>query len=437
MRFIDRVKIFVKAGRGGNGALSFLSEKFREFGGPDGGNGGRGGSIVLRADNNVGTLLDFSYRPHWEAKVGENGKGAKKTGAGADDLIVKVPVGTLVYKDQVLLADLAKDGAEIVAAAGGRGGRGNYSFRSQRNTAPRNYEKGEPGEDAELELELKLIADVGLAGFPNAGKSTILSRLSNARPKVADYPFTTLSPNLGIVKHKNRSFVLADVPGLIEGASQGKGLGGDFLRHIERTRVVIHMVDPLGFDGVDAVAGIKKIEEELKNHSRILSKKPRLLAVNKMDLPEGAAALKKIRGRYRKRRIFGVSAATGEGLAELMDAALAELGKQPKNVVTFEPLGGTRSVKVQVGFEVKNLGGGRYRVTGRYVERMASMSDMSLVESVFRLQTALHKIGVDRALRAAGITPGDFVEIGPLELEWSEQMLQRPPKLSKNKRAWQ
>ncbi|MEE8425388.1 MAG: GTPase ObgE [Elusimicrobiota bacterium] len=431
MKFIDKVRIYVQAGQGGRGCLSFLREKYREFGGPNGGNGGGGGGVILRASANVGTLLDFSYRPHLKAVDGGAGKGRNQTGADAEDLVVEVPSGTLVYKDGRLLADLAVSGDRVLAAAGGRGGRGNLSFKSQRVKAPRNYEKGEPGEEAELNLELKLIADIGLAGFPNAGKSTLLARVSNARPKVAAYPFTTLAPHLGLVKHKQKSFILADIPGLIEGAHSGKGLGHDFLRHVERTRVLIHIVDPMGFKKSGAVDGVRRIDEELKGYSKILFKKPRLLAVNKMDLPEGAEAFKKIRARYRRRRVFGISAATGEGVAELLDAALSELARHPKEVVTFEPEPGPRSVKVAAGFRVERLGGGRFRVHGRYVERVAIMSDLRLVESVYRLQTTMRKVGVERALKSAGVREGDSVFIGPLELEWEDIPLARPPVLSK------
>ncbi len=431
MRFIDKVRVFAKAGDGGSGCLSFLREKFKEFGGPNGGNGGRGGDIVFVADRNVGTLLDFSYKPHLTAGSGGGGKGRNKTGADAEDTVVRVPMGTLVYRDGRLIADLAKPGARVKAAAGGRGGRGNLSFKSRRNTAPRIYEKGEPGEEVEIDLELKLIADIGLAGFPNAGKSTLLAHLSNARPKIADYPFTTLSPHLGIVRHKGASFVMADIPGLIEGAHAGKGLGGDFLRHVERTRLLILLIDPMGFGKVSAVDGVKSIEEELRRYSRKLAAKPRIPAVNKLDLSEGPEALRKIRGRYRKRKVFGVSGVTGEGIESLLDAALVELKSQPREVVSFAPKEGGNSVKVEAGFDVKRVNGSTFRVTGSYIERAASMSDAGLVESMYRFQKTMRRIGVDRALRAAGVREGDMVRLGPLELEWTDAPSRRPPKLSK------
>lgn len=434
MRFIDKVKVFVKAGDGGRGCLSFLREKYREYGGPNGGNGGRGGSVVFVADINVGTLLDFSYKPKIIARTGESGKGANKTGADSEDTIVRVPIGTLVYKGGRLAADLSKEGARVCVAKGGRGGRGNRSFKNRFNTAPRIYEKGQPGEEFEVELELKLIADVGLAGFPNAGKSTLLSRLSNARPKVADYPFTTLSPNLGLVGHKGKSFVMADIPGLIEGAHAGKGLGGDFLRHVERTRVLIHVIDPMGFEKVSAVEGIKKIEEELRHYSRKLATKPKILAINKQDLPEGKEVLQKVRARYRKRNVFGISAVTGEGLDTLLDAALAELKKLPQETLTFESKIKESSVKIARGFNVARIGHRRFQVTGEYIERVASMTDASLIESMYRFQQTLRRVGVDRALKSEGVRPGDMVELGPLELEWSDAAAVRPPKLSKRTR---
>ncbi|MFH2203809.1 MAG: GTPase ObgE [Elusimicrobiota bacterium] len=434
MKFIDKVRVRVKAGSGGSGCLSFLHEKFREFGGPNGGSGGRGGDVVFTADSNVGTLLDFSYRPRIEARAGGAGKGKNKTGADADDVIARVPVGTQVFKNGVLLADLAQDGARVRAAAGGRGGRGNTSFKTQHNTAPRIYEKGEPGEDVEIVLEVKLIADVGLAGFPNAGKSTLLSRVSNARPKIADYPFTTLAPNLGIVKHKERSFVAADIPGLIEGAHAGKGLGGDFLRHVERTRVLIHLIDPLGFDGVSAADGVRRIEDELRRYSCKLSGKPRLLAVNKQDLPEGGEALRRVRARFRKRKVFGISAVTGAGVSELMDAVLAELKRGPRAEKPFAPAPALRTVKVDAGFQVERTGVSTFRVTGRFIERAASMTDITLLEALYRLQKTLRRIGVDRALKSVGVCEGDTVCLGSLEMDWTDARPQRPPKLSKRGR---
>ncbi|PCI40139.1 MAG: GTPase ObgE [Elusimicrobia bacterium] len=433
MKIIDKVKVFVKAGDGGKGCMSFLREKFREFGGPNGADGGRGGDVVFLADDQIRTLLDFAHKPHIKAEDGRYGRSRDMTGASADDLVVKVPVGTIVYSGGQSLADLSSPGQKIVVAKGGRGGRGNASFKTQHQTAPRIYEKGEPGEEVELQLELKLIADVGLAGFPNAGKSTFLARVSNARPKIADYPFTTLSPNLGIVQHKGRSFVLADIPGLIEGAHEGKGLGGDFLRHVERTRIIIHLIDPVGFDGTSAVDGVKRIEDELKQHSRVLARKPRVLAVNKSDLPEHAEALKKIRARYRKRKIFSISAATGEGVQQILNTVLAELDQLPIEVDVVPPEAAVRKVKVAKGFRVKSLGGGNFVVTGKFVERAAAMTDTNYMEGLYRFQKTLKRIGVERELKSKGVQTGDTVIIGNLELLWSTDPLKKLPRLPRRK----
>ncbi|TPW20843.1 MAG: GTP-binding protein [Elusimicrobia bacterium] len=432
MKFIDRVHIEVRGGNGGNGCLSFLHEKYREFGGPDGGDGGRGGDVVLVADANLSTLLDVSYRPHIEARHGGNGRSSTKTGFTSDEFVMKVPVGTVVLKDGVVVADLSRAGQRFVAARGGRGGRGNASFKHHDNTAPRLYERGQPGEVHELDLELKLIADVGLAGFPNAGKSTLLTRVSNARPKVAAYPFTTLSPHLGIVSHKGRDFVMADVPGLIEGASEGKGLGDDFLRHVERTRVLVHLVDPAGFKGTGPVEGVKVIEAELKAYSRLLGDKPRLLVVSKSDQPEAAEVARRLRARYRSRKVFLMSGATGEGVSELLDAVLAELAHAPREALLFAKEGENR-LKVQKGFAIVPAGEGVYRVYGAFVERAAAMTDVSLPEPLGRLQKVFKRIGLDKALRQAGIVEGDMVAIGPIELAWHAKAEERPREGRKRK----
>ena len=425
MRFIDRVRIIARGGSGGNGCLSFLHEKYREFGGPDGGDGGAGGSVVLEADPNMSTLMDFSFRPKLEAKGGDNGKSSTKKGLSADDLVLRVPTGTVVLRAGAVVADLAAAGQRFVAAKGGRGGRGNYYFKSHANTAPRLYERGEPGETAELELELKLIADVGLAGFPNAGKSTLLTRLSNARPKVAAYPFTTLSPHLGLAAHKGRSFVAADIPGLIEGASEGKGLGGDFLRHVERTRLLIHLVDPMGFGSTEAVEGVRVIEAELKAYSPRLAATPRLLAVSKADLPEAREAHRRLKARYRSRRVFLFSAATGEGLDALLDAVIEELSRAPRRPFVFAAEDASR-LKVAKGFDVVGEGEGVFRVRGRFIERAAEMTDLSLRECVERLQRSFKGMGVDKALRQAGVLEGDVVRVGTKELVWSDAKPERP-----------
>ncbi len=432
--FVDKVRIFAKGGQGGDGCLSFRREKYVEFGGPDGGDGGRGGDVYLVADRNLGTLLDFTRRPHLEALSGENGKGANKTGRGADDLIVSVPIGTMVYKRDQLLADLVEEGQRVLVAKGGRGGRGNLSFKSQRNTAPRIAEKGEPGEQAVVDLELKLIADVGLTGLPNAGKSTLLARLSRARPKIADYPFTTLAPHLGVVEHKRSSFIMADIPGLIEGAHRGKGLGDAFLRHIERTRLLVHLVDPLGYGGKSAEDGVRVIEAELKSFSARLAKKPRVLVVNKMDLPEGPVVLRRLRGRYRTRPVFGISCASGQGVSELADRLAEELARLPREGEGAARPAGPEKLLVSPGFEIRRRQGG-FEVSGAYVERIVRMADLSLPESVARLQLALRKVGVDRALRKAGIQNGDVVRVAGHEFEWSDAPFAPPPRIPRTRRT--
>ena len=435
MEFIDKVRLFVTAGSGGNGCLSFHREKFIEFGGPNGGDGGRGGSVFLEASPQLTTLLELARRPHIFGRDGSAGKGSGKFGLSGEDTTVLVPAGTVVYRDGVLLADLAVPGQRVLAAEGGRGGRGNLSFKSRGNTAPRLCERGEPGEKVELAIELKLLADVGLVGFPNAGKSSLLARVSNARPKVADYPFTTLHPNLGVVGHKDRSFVAADIPGLIAGAHQGKGLGTDFLRHIERTRVLVHLVDPAGFGGRDPLLGVKDIEAELKAFSPKLAAKPRLLAVNKLDLPEGAEVLRRVKARY-PRRTFGISAATGEGLSPLLDRVILELSRLPPGPASFPGAAAEgRTVRMDAGFRVRSLGGGRFELTGRFVLRAAAMLEASLPEAVQRFQLSLKRIGVDRALTRAGIKDGDLVRCGEFEFEWSGEKRRRLPHLKRDKRT--
>lgn len=427
MNFIDKVRIFLIAGEGGSGCLSFLREKYMEYGGPNGADGGRGGDIYLEASPHLTTLQDLALRPHLEGKSGAHGKGSNKTGRAGEDIVVLVPMGTVVYRDGRLEADLSAPGRRYLAAHGGRGGRGNLSFKTQLRTAPRIYEKGEPGEKVTLDLQLKLIADVGLVGFPNAGKSSLLARISAARPKVADYPFTTLSPNLGVASHKGIHFVAADIPGLIEGAHKGKGLGTEFLRHVERTRVLVHLIDPAGYAGQEPLSGIKAIEAELKAFSSCLESKPRILAVNKMDMMPAAGVLKQVKARYRVRRPLGISAATGEGVGALLDRIILELSHHPAAETAAPPPSG-QLTRVDTGFQVGSLGGGRFELKGRFVERAAAMLDATLPEAVDRFQKTLKRIGVDKALRRVGIKEGDKVRCGPMEFDWSEQPYRNLPR---------
>ncbi|MBE2253424.1 MAG: GTPase ObgE [Myxococcus sp.] len=334
MKFVDEVHIKVKAGDGGNGAVAFRREKYVDKGGPSGGDGGNGGSVIFKATEQLTTLLDFRYHSLYRARNGYHGMGSDMNGAGSDDLILETPVGTLV-RDQHTgeeLVDLSVAGQTFVIAKGGRGGLGNINFATSTRQTPRFAQDGTPGQERDLTLELKLIADVGIVGFPNAGKSTLISRVSRARPKVADYPFTTLVPNLGVVPYKDKkSFVMADIPGLIEGASEGAGLGHQFLRHVERCRVLVHLVDLSAvIEGRDPVADFDTINTELKKYSGLLAQKPMVVVANKLDLPDARAALPKFLAAMQKRRIrvLELSGATGEGLQQLMDACAQQLFSQ-------------------------------------------------------------------------------------------------------------
>ena len=323
--FVDSAKIFVKGGDGGNGIVAFQREKYVPFGGPSGGDGGNGGDVVFRADESLRTLVDFKHRAHFKAYRGMHGQGDNKTGKSGKHIVVSVPPGTLV-KDAdsgEIIADLVKHGDEAVVARGGRGGRGNQHFASATNKAPRRCEDGQPGEERWLVLELKLLADVGLTGLPNAGKSTLLASVSAARPKIADYPFTTIQPNLGVVKlDTGRSFALVDIPGLIEGAHEGKGLGHRFLRHVERTKVLVHVLDMSGQEGRDPVADFHTVQQELEAYNPELSRRPTIIAANKMDLPESEDNLERLKVALGDTfKVYAVSAVTRKGVKELMYAA--------------------------------------------------------------------------------------------------------------------
>jgi GTP-binding protein len=332
--FVDEVEIHVRAGDGGRGCVSFRREKFVPRGGPNGGDGGRGGSVILEADEGLGTLLDFRYRRHYAAPRGGHGEGSDRHGANGGDLVLRVPVGTTVRERDtgLLLGDLTADGERLDIARGGRGGRGNARFATSTHRAPRHAEPGEAGEERGLRLELRLLADVGVVGFPNAGKSTLVARLSAARPKIADYPFTTLVPTLGLVRlDVERSFVIADVPGLIPGASEGKGLGLRFLRHLERTRLLVHLLDLDPATGRDPLEDWRTIQAELQAYSPELAARPQLLAANKIDLEGAAPQLKRVvaMGRRRRLPVFPLAARTGHGLAELRAAIGAALAAAP------------------------------------------------------------------------------------------------------------
>lgn len=346
--FVDEVDIHVSAGSGGNGCLSFRREKFIPRGGPDGGDGGHGGSVFIVATPTRNTLVDFRFHPEFKAKPGRHGEGSNRTGQTSDDLEIRVPPGTLVFEtspdaDPVLLADLAAAGQRVLVAKGGRGGRGNARFTSSTNRAPRRTEPGQEGEDRQLRLQLKLIADVGLIGFPNAGKSTLIARISAAKPKIADYPFTTLVPNLGVVTiGDDRSFVVADVPGLIKGAHEGSGLGHQFLRHIERTKVLIHLVDVSGSSGRDPIEDFDTITEELRLFDAAVAAKPQIVAANKIDAVDDPALVKALERHVKKRKLpfMKISGVSGEGLGPLLEAAWREIAAvraaEPEPVVVAD-----------------------------------------------------------------------------------------------------
>lgn len=416
--FLDRVKIYITAGKGGDGCLSFRREKFIEFGGPNGGCGGKGGDVILRTEPNLTTLLELAYNPHIEAQNGEKGGTYNKTGRAGEDKIVLVPCGTIVKSSGHVLADLTEPGQEFTVAKGGMGGRGNQSFKTRSNTAPHLAENGQPGEEITLILELKVLADLGLVGFPNAGKSTFLSRISAARPRIADYPFTTLNPNLGITLHKGLSFATADIPGIIEGASEGKGLGYQFLKHIERTRVLLHLVDPDGFDGMSAEQSVKVIEKELKAFDKKLFEKPRIIVINKMDLPSAQKAYETIKKKFKKHPVMLMSAATGEGVNQVLDEVVKILAATPvERPVTEEKTAVTH--KVEPMFTISRTEDGAVHITGKKVEEFIAMTNFSQPEAVARLRGIFKKIGLEKALLKYGVQDGDALVVGGREFEWN------------------
>jgi len=417
--FYDEAKIYVKAGDGGNGVVSFRREKYVPEGGPNGGDGGRGGSIFLEVDPGLSTLEGFKYRRHYKAERGQHGMGKDMHGRRGDDLVLRLPAGTIVRDAETgeLLADLKEQGQRVLAARGGRGGRGNARFAGAHNRVPRIAEKGEPGEEKWLKLELKLLADVGLVGFPNAGKSSLIAAVSAARPKIADYPFTTITPNLGVVRvDEETSFVMADVPGLIEGAHTGAGLGHRFLKHLERTRVLVHLVDCSPDTGRDVIQDFERVNQELALYQPALAHRPMVVAANKLDLPEAAAnaeRLKKFVGEAYP--VFLISAATGMGTRELIVYLAGLLKDAPLPEITEEPL----QRREEPRFEVVVLDDG-YLVTGREVERHVAMTDLNNEEAVARFERILKVMGVIDALRQKGIQNGDTVRISDWEFQWLE-----------------
>lgn len=423
MKFIDRVKIYVQAGTGGNGTVAFRREAHVPKGGPSGGDGGRGGSVIFVATNSLSTLLDLRYYREYKAQNGEKGHAKKMHGADADDLVIRVPVGTCVYDDDTgnIIADLTKDGQRAVIAKGGRGGRGNARFASSRNPAPKICENGEPGEKFNLRVELKLLADVGLVGFPSVGKSTLLSVVSKARPQIADYHFTTIVPNLGVVQVKDgRSFVMADLPGLIEGASQGKGLGHQFLRHIERCRVIVHIIDMSGSEGRDPYEDYVTINKELGEYEYRLLERPQIIVANKMDGDEAEENLKKFKKKLGDQKVFPIIAPIHEGIDAVLYAVADALETAPD---FFNQEEEQESVlytykEEEKPFTIHNKGNGVWEVTGKKVERLVQMASFTTDDGFQRFALQIRNMGIDDALREAGCEDGDTVRLYDFEFEF-------------------
>jgi GTPase len=418
--FIDEAAIYVRSGKGGDGMVHFHREKYVPRGGPDGGDGGRGGDVILEVVKTLNTLQAFRHTTKYIADSGANGGPNNMSGRGAADLVILVPPGTIVHDETSgeLLGDLVAAGQRLVVAKGGRGGKGNQHYATSRNQVPRMAEKGEPAEDRRLKLELKLIADVGLVGVPNAGKSSMLASVSNAKPKIADYPFTTLEPNLGVAAlDDDTSLIIADIPGLIEGAHQGTGLGYAFLRHIQRTRVLIHLLDGLA---EDPLADFTQINSELALFDPRLGQKPQVVALNKIDLPEVQARWPGIRAVLEKRgyQPMTVSAVTGENVRALLWRAYEALAQVPVEE-TVEELPVYRAEEDPNAFQVEQVEDG-WRVTGKSIERAAAMTYWEHDGSVRRFQHLIERLGIEKALREAGIQEGDTVFIGEYELEWEE-----------------
>ncbi len=433
--FYDHTKIYVKAGDGGNGSIHFRREKFVPLGGPDGGDGGRGGSVYMEASSHLNTLIDYRYRQHFKADGGGPGIRRKMHGAKGEDIVLPVPCGTIVRDadSNELVADLVEDGQRIMVARGGRGGLGNVHFATSTNQAPREAQNGEPGEERWLLLELRLIADVGIIGYPNAGKSTLLSVVTAAHPKIADYPFTTLTPNLGVVavgqpaSGDEFGFVLADIPGLIEGASEGVGLGHEFLRHVQRTRLLIHMLDGASIERTPW-QDFKTINKELHQYDEHLGTRPQIVVLNKMDLPEAQEHWPELQAKAEAAGypVFTISAAAHQGTTELMQYTarrLQEIWQEEAEHAAVQPVvdmaGSVLRPQPDDAFTVAKEDD-VYVVRGKLVVRAASMTNQESEESMDRLQVTLAKMGVTKALEEAGVQVGDTVRFGKVELYWGE-----------------
>jgi GTP-binding protein len=421
--FVDEIRIVVTAGRGGDGAATFRREKHVPRGGPDGGDGGRGGDVVLVADAGMNTLLDYRFQNRYRAEDGSPGASAKKHGKDGASVELRVPVGTIARDAETgeVLADLIEDGQRVVVARGGEGGRGNLHFTTSVRQAPTFAEKGQPGETRTLRLELRLLADVGLVGKPNAGKSTLLSAVSAARPEVADYPFTTLVPHLGLVRVGDESFVMADLPGLIEGAAEGKGLGIRFLKHISRTRLLLHVVEARPLDGSEPEENLLAVHKELAAYSEELAARPKLIALSKCDLvtEEEARDTARSLSETLQTECFPISAVTGHGVKELLHRIVELLKEIPRPAPLAEPVLVEKTTFEEPGFRVLEEDG-LFRVQGKTVEELIGRFDLENEEAVAILQRKLERIGLFEALKSAGAQEGDTVIVGPFEFEYRE-----------------
>lgn len=431
--FYDHTKIFVKAGDGGNGSIHFRREKFAPLGGPDGGDGGRGGSIYMEATANLNTLVDYRYNQHFKAQAGEAGARQKMHGSKGEDIILQVPCGTVIRDadTQELVADLVDEGQQVMVARGGRGGLGNVHFATSTHQAPREAQNGEPGEERWLALELRLIADVGLVGYPNAGKSTLLSVVTAAKPKIADYPFTTLVPNLGVVEvgqvGDEFGFVLADIPGLIEGAAQGHGLGHEFLRHVRRTRLLIHVIDGASYER-EPWESLEAINKELSEYDEHLASRPQILAFNKIDLPDAQERWEDFKARAEAAgyAVFAISAAAHLGTKELIQYVafrLQEIQREEAERAAEQPMANLEGTVLRPqpedAFSITKENG-VFIVRGKRIERVVAMTNQDSDESMDRLQITIEKMGLTRALEEAGVQVGDPVRFGKIELYWGE-----------------
>ena len=423
--FTDYVKIHAEAGKGGNGAIAFRREKYVAAGGPDGGDGGKGGDVYFKVDKDANTLIEFRYKKKFKAENGQNGEGGHRFGKSGEDLYIPVPIGTVVKDGETdeVLADLSEPNQVSLILKGGRGGKGNSHFATSTRQAPRFAQDGEPGEVKDLTLELKLLADVGLIGFPNVGKSTFLSVVTSATPKIANYHFTTIEPNLGVVKSKyGDSFVIADIPGIIEGASTGIGLGIQFLRHIERTRLLLHFIDVSGIEGRNPVDDYYKVNEELKKYSEKLSKRTQIIVANKIDSMQDSKLyddLEKV-AKEHNQKIFKISGVTGEGVNELMNYVSKTLKTLPKeNLIEIKEKEKVYTLKDENVFTITREKGA-FVVKGEKVDKIMRSVNIGDYESLFYLHRKLDELGLNQALKKQGIKDGDIVKIGDYEMEWED-----------------